>query len=229
QRGHRHSRPPQAGTQAHRLYPHLIPASNVHSQSTTVETPTMRIESPAPAPQPDFEAIKKKQQGTWASADFAVVGTTLQIVGEMLAEAGDVRAGERVLDGAAGNGHATLAAARRFATVTSTDYVPALLEKSAARAAAEGLTVSYQVADAEQLPFPDATFDVALSTFGVMFTPEHARSAGELMRVVRLGGRIGLANWTPEGFVRQLFKAGGSLAPPPAGVKPAALWGTEAH
>ena len=189
----------------------------------------MRIESPAPAPQPDFEAIKKKQQGTWASADFAVVGTTLQIVGEMLAEAVDVRAGERVLDVAAGNGNATLAAARRFATVTSTDYVPALLEKSAARAKAEGLTVSYQVADAEQLPFPDATFDVALSTFGVMFSAEHARSAGELMRVVRPGGRIGLANWTPEGFVGQLFNVVGSFVPPPAGVKPAALWGTEAH
>ena len=189
----------------------------------------MSIQSPAPAPQPDFEAIKKKQQGTWASADFAVVGTTLQIVGEMLAEAVDVRAGERVLDVAAGNGNATLAAARRFATVTSTDYVPALLEKSAARAKAEGLTVSYQVADAEKLPFPDASFDVALSTFGVMFTPQHARSAGELMRVVRPGGRIGLANWTPEGFVGQLFKVVGSFVPPPAGVKPAALWGTEAH
>jgi ubiquinone/menaquinone biosynthesis C-methylase UbiE len=187
------------------------------------------MQSPAPAPQPDFEAIKKKQQGTWASADFAVVGTTLQIVGEMLAEAVDVRAGERVLDVAAGNGNATLAAARRFATVTSTDYVPALLEKSAARAKAEGLTVSYQVADAEKLPFPDASFDVALSTFGVMFTPQHARSAGELMRVVRPGGRIGLANWTPEGFVGQLFKVVGSFVPPPAGVKPAALWGTEAH
>ena len=189
----------------------------------------MSMQSPAPAPQPDFEAIKKKQQGTWASADFAVVGTTLQIVGEMLAEAVDVRAGERVLDVAAGNGNATLAAARRFATVTSTDYVPALLEKSAARAKAEGLTVSYQVADAEKLPFPDASFDVALSTFGVMFTPQHARSAGELMRVVRPGGRIGLANWTPEGFVGQLFKVIGSFVPPPAGVKSPALWGTTAH
>ena len=185
--------------------------------------------TPAVAPQPDFETIKKKQQTTWASGDFAVVGTTLQIVGELLAEAVDVRSGERVLDVAAGNGNATLAAARRFASVTSTDYVPSLLEKSQARARAEGLPVTYQVADAEQLPFPDASFDVALSTFGVMFTPEHARSSAELMRVVRPGGRIGLANWTPEGFVGQLFKVVGSFVPPPAGVKPAALWGTEAH
>jgi ubiquinone/menaquinone biosynthesis C-methylase UbiE len=118
----------------------------------------------------------------------------LQIVGETLAEAADVRAGERVLDVAAGNGNATLAAARRFAEVTSTDYVPALLDKSAARAKAEGLAVSYQVADVEALPFAGATFDVVLSTFGVMFAPQHARSADELLRVVRRGGRIGLAN-----------------------------------
>jgi len=178
---------------------------------------------------PDFEAIKKKQQATWASGDFAVIGTTLQIVGELLAEAVDIRSGERVLDIAAGNGNATLAAARRFADVTSTDYVPALLEKSEARAKAEGLPVTYQVADAEKLPFPDASFDVALSTFGVMFTPQHARSAGELMRVLRPGGRIGLANWTPEGFVGHLFKVVAGFVPPPAGVKPPVLWGTEAH
>jgi len=181
------------------------------------------------APAPDFDAIKKKQQSTWASGDFAVVGTTLQIVGELLAEAADIRSGERVLDVAAGNGNATLAAARRFATVTSTDYVPALLEKSEARAKAEGLPVTYKVADAEQLPFPDASFDVALSTFGVMFTPRHDRSAAELLRVVRPGGRIGLASWTPEGFVGQLFKVVGGLIPPPPGVKPPALWGTEGH
>jgi len=182
-----------------------------------------------PAATPDFEAIKKKQQSTWASGDFAVVGTTLQIVGELLAEAADIRSGERVLDVAAGNGNATLAAARRFATVTSTDYVPALLEKSEARARAEGLPVTYKVADAEQLPFPDASFDVALSTFGVMFTPRHDRSSAELMRVVRPGGRIGLANWTPDGFVGQLFKVVFGFVPPPPGVKPSTLWGTEAH
>jgi ubiquinone/menaquinone biosynthesis C-methylase UbiE len=181
------------------------------------------------AAQPDFAAIKAKQQATWASGDFAVVGTTLQIVGETLAEAVDVRAGELVLDVAAGNGNATLAAARRFAEVTSTDYVPALLEKGAARAKAEGLAVTYQVADVEALPYASGSFDVVLSTFGVMFAPQHQTSANELLRVLRSGGRIGLANWTPEGFIGQLFKVIGALLPPPAGLKSPALWGTEPH
>jgi ubiquinone/menaquinone biosynthesis C-methylase UbiE len=179
--------------------------------------------------QPDFAAIKAKQQATWASSDFAVIGTTLQIVGESLAEAVDVCAGERVIDIAAGNGNATLAAARRFAQVTSTDYVPALLDQGAARAKAEGLAVVFQTADAEALPFADAGFDVALSTFGAMFTPEHTRSANEMLRVVRSGGRIGLANWTPEGFIGQLFKIIGAHLPPLAGLKSPALWGTELH
>jgi ubiquinone/menaquinone biosynthesis C-methylase UbiE len=179
--------------------------------------------------QPDFAALKAKQQATWASGDFAVIGTTLQIVGESLAEAVDIRAGERVLDVAAGNGNATLAAARRFAHVTSTDYVPALLEKSAARAKAEGLAVAYQVADAEELPFDRESFDVVLSTFGAMFTPQHERPADEMLRVVRSGGRIGLANWTPEGFIGQLFKVVGAYLPPPVGLKSPALWGTEPH
>ena len=152
-------------------------------------------------PQPDFAAIKSRQQATWASGDFAVIGTTLQIVGEMLAEAVDVRAGERVLDIAAGNGNATLAAARRFAHVTSTDYVPALLEKGRARAQAEGLAVDFKVADAEDLPFDDGSFDVVLSTYGAMFTPDHKRSASEMLRVAKSGGRIGMANWTLEGFI----------------------------
>jgi len=178
---------------------------------------------------PDFAAIKRKQQATWASGDFAVVGTTLQIVGESLAEAADIRAGERVIDVAAGNGNATLAAARRFAEVTSTDYVPALLDKGAMRARAEGLDVAFGVADAEALPYADRSFDAALSTFGVMFTPDHRRAAGELLRVVRDGGRIGLANWTPEGFIGRLFKLIGAHLPPPAGLKSPALWGTEAH
>jgi len=182
-----------------------------------------------PAATPDLEAVKKKQQATWASGDFAVIGTTLQIVGELLAEAVDIRAGERVLDVAAGNGNATLAAARRFAEVTSTDYVPALLDKSAVRAKAEGLNVTYRVADAEQLPFPDGSFDAVVSTYGVMFTPNHARSASEMMRVVRPGGRIGLASWTPEGFIGKLFKVVGSFVPPPAGVKSPVLWGTDGH
>ncbi|MFN0314709.1 MAG: class I SAM-dependent methyltransferase [Burkholderiales bacterium] len=177
--------------------------------------------------QPDFNAIKQRQQATWASGDFAVVGTTLQIVGEQLAEAVDVRAGERVLDVAAGNGNATLAAARRFARVTSTDYVPHLLDKGAARAKAEGLEVHFQVADAEDLPFGDGSFDVALSTFGAMFTPEHARAARELTRVVRSGGRIGMANWTPEGFIGELFRLIGAHVPPPPGMQSPALWGSE--
>jgi len=178
---------------------------------------------------PDFDALKTRQQATWASGDFAVVGTTLQIVGESLAEAVDVRAGEQVLDVAAGNGNATLAAARRFARVTSTDYVPALLDKGAARARAEGLDVRFEVADAEALPYADASFDVALSTFGAMFSPDHVRAARELLRVTRAGGRIGLANWTPHGFIGELFQVIGRLLPPPPGVASPALWGTEAH
>jgi SAM-dependent methyltransferase len=178
---------------------------------------------------PDFAAIKNRQQATWASGDFAILGTTLQIVGESLAEAVDVRAGERVLDVAAGNGNATLAAAHRFAEVTSTDYVPALLDKGRERARAEGLAVRFQVADAEQLPFEDGSFDVVLSTFGAMFTPEHDRAAREMLRVLRDGGRIGMANWTPEGFIGRLFKVVGAHVPPVAGLKSPALWGTEPH
>ena len=183
----------------------------------------------APAATPDFAAIKQRQQATWASGDFAVIGTTLQIVGESLAEAADVHAGAAVLDVAAGNGNATLAAARRFANVTSTDYVPALLDKGRQRAVAEGLPVQFQVADAEDLPFDDDNFDVVLSTFGAMFTPDHARCAREMLRVLRGGGRIGLANWTPEGFIGRLFKVIGAHVPPPAGLKSPALWGTEPH
>ena len=178
---------------------------------------------------PDFTAIKQKQQATWSSGDYALIGITLQIVGESLAEATDIRAGERVLDIAAGNGNVTLAAARRFANVTSTEYVPELLEKGRVRALAEGLPVNFRVADAEELPFEDGNFDVALSTFGAMFTPDHTRPAREMLRVVRKGGRIGLANWTPESFIGQLFKVIGRYIPPPAGLKSPALWGTEAH
>ena len=175
----------------------------------------------------DFNAIKQRQQATWASGDFAIVGTTLQIVGETLAEAADVRAGEQVLDVAAGNGNATLAAARRFAHVTSTDYVPHLLDKGAVRARAEGLDIQFQVADAEALPYEDGSFDVALSTFGAMFAPDQRRTARELVRVVRGGGRIGLANWTPEGFIGQLFRVIAAYVPPPPGLPSPMLWGTE--
>jgi SAM-dependent methyltransferase len=177
----------------------------------------------------DLTALKSRQRSAWASGDYAVIGTTLQIVGESLAEACDLRTDERVLDVAAGNGNATLAAARRGCRVTSTDYVGALLERGAERAAAERLTVKFQEADAEALPFEDASFDAVVSTFGVMFAPDHAKSAAELMRVCRPGGRIGLANWTPEGFIGQLFKTLGKHVPPPPGVQSPALWGSEAH
>jgi len=175
----------------------------------------------------DFAAIKQRQQATWASGDFAIIGTTLQIVGESLAEATDVRADERVLDVAAGNGNATLAAARRFARVISTDYVPHLLEKGAVRAKAEGLDVQFRAADAEALPFEDGSFDVALSTFGAMFAPDQDKTARELVRVVRGGGRIGMANWTPEGFIGQLFRVIATYVPPPAGLRSPMLWGSE--
>lgn len=175
---------------------------------------------------PDYAAIKQRQQATWAAGDYAVIGTTLQIVGESLCEAVDLRAGERVLDVAAGNGNATLAAARRFADVTSTDYVAALLERGRERAAAERLPVVLEVADAEALPYPASHFDVVLSTFGVMFTPDQEKAASEMARVVRPGGRIGLANWTPDGFIGQLFKTIGKHVPPPAGVRSPALWGS---
>ncbi|WP_332861456.1 class I SAM-dependent methyltransferase [Janthinobacterium svalbardensis] len=178
---------------------------------------------------PDYAAIKQRQQAGWASGDFAVIGVTLQPVGESLAEAADIRAHEDVIDIAAGNGNATLAAARRFARVVSTDYVPALLDKGRARAEAEGLAVTFRVADAEALPFADASFDAALSTFGVMFTPDHRRAASEMLRVLRPGGRIGMANWTPDGFIGQLFKTIGKYVPPPAGVVSPARWGEEAY
>ena len=177
----------------------------------------------------DFSAIKARQMTAWASGDYAVIGTTLQLVGEQLAEACDLRCDERVLDVAAGNGNATLAAARRGCVVTSTDYVATLLERGAERAHAERLQVSFLPADVEALPFADASFDAVLSTFGVMFAPDHAKSAAEMARVCRPGGRIGLANWTPEGFIGQLFKTLGKHVPPPAGVQPPSLWGVEAH
>jgi ubiquinone/menaquinone biosynthesis C-methylase UbiE len=185
--------------------------------------------SAATAPAPDFDAIKTRQQAAWASGDYAVVGTTLQIVGESLCEALDLSAGSRVLDVAAGNGNATLAAARRFCHVVSTDYVAALLDKGRERAAAERLAVDFRPADAEQLPFDDGAFDVALSVFGVMFTPDQPRAAQEMARVTRAGGRIGLASWTPDSFIGQMFKTIAAYVPPAAGLKSPMLWGTEAH
>jgi ubiquinone/menaquinone biosynthesis C-methylase UbiE len=188
---------------------------------------TVRESSPGMPPPIDLAAVKAKQQATWSSGDYAVIGTTLQIVGETLSEAADVSAGDRVLDVACGNGNAALAAARRHAVVTGVDYVPALLDRARARAAADGLELELRVADAEALPFEDGTFDAVLSTFGVMFTPDQPRAAAELARVCRPGGRIALANWTPDGFIGKVFGVMGKHVPPPAGLRPPSAWGTE--
>ncbi|HEY4078242.1 MAG TPA: class I SAM-dependent methyltransferase [Rhizomicrobium sp.] len=173
--------------------------------------------------------LKPRQQAAWASGDFAVVGTTLQIVGEELCEALDLRAGQRVLDVAAGNGNAALAAARRWCDVTATDYVPALLERALERAEADRLPLEIQIADAEALPYADVSFDAVMSTFGAMFTPDHEKPAREMLRVCRAQGKIGLANWTPTGFIGELFKTIGKYVAPPSGLKSPALWGTDAH
>ncbi|MBF6617813.1 MAG: methyltransferase domain-containing protein [Candidimonas sp.] len=188
-------------------------------------TPTTE---PGMSAQPDLAALKKRQHSAWTSGDYAVVGTTLQIVGEQLCEAMDLRAGHKVLDVAAGNGNVALAAARRWCDVVATDYVPALLLRARERASAERLAIQFQEADAEALPFEDASFDAVVSTFGVMFTPDQEKAAAELIRVCRPNGKIGLANWTPEGFVGQIFKTIGKYLPPPAGVKSPSVWGTKA-
>jgi len=181
------------------------------------------------SPAVDLATVKARQQTAWSTGDYAVVGTTLQIVGENLCEALDLRSGASVLDVAAGNGNASLAAARRWCAVTSTDYVASLLESGRARAKAEGHRIQFKEADAENLPFPDASFDAVLSTFGVMFAPDQEKAAGELARVCKPGGRIGLANWTPDSFIGQLFKTIGKYIPPAPGVKSPALWGTQAR
>jgi SAM-dependent methyltransferase len=192
---------------------------------TNVVTSVTSCETAIPADR--LRAIKARQQSMWASGDFAVIGATLQIVGELLNEAADVRAVHKVLDVAAGSGNATLAAARRFASVTSTDYVPALLDRARLRADAEGFTnVTFRVADAEALPYPNASFDVVLSTFGVMFAPDQERAAVELTRVCRPGGRIGLASWTPTGFLGALLRVVARYMPAAPGLQSPLLWGT---
>jgi ubiquinone/menaquinone biosynthesis C-methylase UbiE len=188
---------------------------------------TSIVETAVPAP--SLDAVKTKQQGAWASGDYAIIGTTLQIVGEQLCETMNLKPGSKVLDVAAGNGNATLAAARRFCDVTSTDYVDTMLEKGRARAEAERLPVTFEVADVEALPFEDSSFDAVVSTFGVMFTPDQERAASEMRRVCRSGGTIAMANWTPDGIIGQVFKTLGRYLPPPAGVKSPALWGTQAR
>ncbi|HEY2619369.1 MAG TPA: methyltransferase domain-containing protein [Acetobacteraceae bacterium] len=179
-----------------------------------------------PAVPLDLVAIKARQQGAWSAGDYSVVGTTMQVVGEELCEALDLSSNQKVLDIAAGNGNVSLAAARRWCTVVATDYVPALLERARERAAADRLSIAFRAADAEALPFSDESFDVVVSAFGVMFTPDQDRAAAEMIRVCRRGGKIGLANWTPDGFIGQMFKTIGQHVPPPPEARPPALWGT---
>src|SRR5215217_1641487 len=180
-----------------------------------------------PSATPDLAAIKRRQQQTWAAGDYAVVGSTLAIMAELLCEAVDLRAGQRVLDVATGNGNAAIAAARRFGEVTGVDYVAALLARGRERAAAERLRVAFAEGDAEDLPVPDASFDVVLSTLGVMFAPDQEKVAGELLRACRPGGKIGLANWTPHGFIGEMFRVTARYVPPPSGLRSPTLWGTE--
>jgi ubiquinone/menaquinone biosynthesis C-methylase UbiE len=193
------------------------------------EGTTEPVAAPPVRSGPDLDAIKARQRVTWASGDYGTIGTTLQIVGESLCEAVDLRAGSKVLDVAAGNGNSSLAAARRWCDVTSTDYVATLLDQGRSRAEADRLPILFQEADAEALPFADEAFDVVLSSFGVMFTANHARAANEMLRVCRRGGRIGLANWTPRGFIGRLFGVVGRYTPPPAGLTPASRWGVEEY
>lgn len=176
---------------------------------------------------PDMGAIKERQQKTWTSGNYAMVGNLLVIMGEELCEAVDLRAGDRVLDVATGSGNTAISAARRFCDATGIDYVPELIEQAKERAEAERLDVAFEVGDAENLPYPEASFDVVLSTLGVMFAPDQDKAASELLRVCRLGGKIGLANWTPDGFIGDMFRTLGRHVPPPAGIKPPPSWGTE--
>jgi ubiquinone/menaquinone biosynthesis C-methylase UbiE len=181
----------------------------------------------SPSSTPELRALKARQQAMWASGDFAVIGTTLQIVGETLCEAADMQAGSRVLDVACGNGNMSLAAARRFCDVTGIDYVPALLALASERAAAERSSATFREADAEYLPFSDASFDYVVSTFGVMFAPDQPQAARELQRVCRVGGRIALASWTPEGFLGELLRTVARYAPPQPGVASPLRWGSK--
>jgi ubiquinone/menaquinone biosynthesis C-methylase UbiE len=195
----------------------------------TIMTSAAVLSQSRPSETVDLQALKTRQQAAWSSGDYGLIGMTLNIVGESLCEALDLRSGQTVLDVAAGNGNISLAAARRWCEVTSTDYVPSLLARGKMRAEADGLSIAFQEADAEALPFGDGAFDAVVSTFGVMFTPNQDKAAAEMLRVCKAGGKIGLANWTPEGFIGQLFKTLGKYLPPPAGAKSPALWGTPAR
>ena len=177
----------------------------------------------------DLEALRSTSKATWSAGDFAVIGSTLQIVAESLCESADVRPAQRVLDVATGNGATALAAARRYADVVGVDFVPALLERARLRADADGFPIEFREGDAQALPFESGSFDRVLSTFGVMFAPDQARAAAELVRVCKPGGKIGLACWTPEGVLGESFRLISRYAPPPPGLEPAMSWGTEAH
>ena len=185
--------------------------------------------STATPPVPDLEAVKQRQQATWASGDFHAVGARIVLTAEELCDAADLRAGWRVLDVATGSGNAAIAAARLGCQAVGVDYVPALLERGRIRAAAEGLEVNLVEGDVEALPFPDESFDAVTSVFGCMFAPDHARAAAELMRVCRPGGAIALASWTPDGFIGDLFRTVAAHVPPPAGVASPMLWGTDEY
>jgi ubiquinone/menaquinone biosynthesis C-methylase UbiE len=183
----------------------------------------------APSTTPDLEAVKAKQQQTWASGDYHEIATTIPIISEILADSADLRAGSRVLDVAGGSGNTALAAARCGAEVVSLDYVPSLLERSQERARSEGLSYETVEGDAENMPFEDASFDAVISVVGVMFAPNHQRAASELLRVVRPGGTIALASWCPDSFIGELFRTTAKHVPQPAGLQPPGLWGTEDH
>ena len=177
----------------------------------------------------DLSAIKERQRWTWASGDYSTIAARIVLMAERLVESAGLRAGDAVLDVATGTGNAAIAAARCGCVVTGVDYVDALLERGRERAAAEGLSVTFSNGDAEQLLYADASFDAVLSCVGVMFTPDHERAAGELVRVCRPGGTIALANWTPAGFVGEMFRTVAAHVPPPTGLRPPGLWGTEDH
>jgi ubiquinone/menaquinone biosynthesis C-methylase UbiE len=176
---------------------------------------------------PNLSTIKDRQQKTWTSGDYTRIGNTLVIIGELLCEAVDVHAGDKVLDVATGGGNTAISAARRFCDVTGIDYVPELIEYARKRAEIEGMEITFEVGDAENLPYSDASCDVVLSTLGVMFAPDQEKAAEELLRVCRPGGKIGLANWTPDGYIGSMFRTQGKHVPPPPGIKPPPLWGTE--
>ena len=187
----------------------------------------MNISLSRNAPRMDQRAVKTRQHVSWSSADYAVVGSALQIVGEELCESLNLYQDASVLDVAAGNGHASLAAARRWCEVTSTDLAPDTTGRGKMRREAENLGVRFVEADAEALPFGDQTFDAVVSSFGAMFALDQERAASEMIRVCRRGCRVGLANWTPDGFIGRMFGIIGQHAPPATVGRAPFDWGTE--